>query len=66
MEYHTFDGPGGLKIRVPKNDDYRTCTVCGGDCVPEDATTDGLGARIVFVCPEHGLQGIIDPFAESR
>lgn len=45
---------------------YRTCPVCGADCVPEASGADGLGARIAFVCPEHGVHSVIDPFEEDR
>lgn len=37
-----------------------------GDCVPELTARDGLGVRIVFVCPEHGLHSIVDPFEGKR
>lgn len=35
MEYDELDGPGGVPIRVPTNDGYRTCAECGGDCEPD-------------------------------
>lgn len=50
----------------PEDASYRTCTECGGDCEPEPTAIDGLGVRIVFVCPEHGAQNIVDPFADKR
>lgn len=67
MEYDKVPGPDGLPIRVPANDDYRTCPECGGDCYPDpSAGADGLGVRIAFICPEHGLHSVIDPFEEDR
>lgn len=48
------------------DEEYRTCTVCGSDCVPEPSAVDGLGVRVVFVCPEHGVQSIVDPFSDLR
>lgn len=67
MDYEHIEGPDGLDVRVPSNDDYRTCTLCGGDCEPDTTlSSDGTGVRIVWVCPEHGPQGIVDPFNELR
>lgn len=45
---------------------YRTCTTCGGDCEPEPMGEDGLGVRIVFSCPQHGVQAVVDPFSGQR
>ena len=45
---------------------YRTCSECGGDCYPEPFGADGLGARILWICPEHGVHSILDPFAHLR
>ncbi|UOR02391.1 hypothetical protein MUN77_03485 [Leucobacter allii] len=58
--------PEDVEIRVRDDDGYRTCSVCGGDCVPEAAGADLIGARIAFVCPEHGLHRLIDPFEHLR
>ncbi|GAA1628558.1 hypothetical protein [Leucobacter chromiireducens] len=59
--------PEDLEIRVWDPDSgYRTCPVCGGDCVPEPNGADGHGIRIMFVCPEHGAHSIVDPFADKR
>lgn len=38
MDYDKFDG---LEVRVPRDDSYRTCSVCHGDCVPEASGADG-------------------------
>lgn len=52
---------------APEDENYRTCAECGGDCEPDPSlSADGTGARIAFVCPEHGVQSIIDPFADMR
>ncbi|HJC29024.1 MAG TPA: hypothetical protein H9759_06480 [Candidatus Dietzia intestinipullorum] len=49
------------------DESYRTCSECGRDCEPDpSAGSDVLGARIAFVCPDHGLHGIIDPFEDTR
>lgn len=45
---------------------YRTCSVCGGDCLPEPSATDELGVRLLFVCPDHGVHSIVDPFEGLR
>ncbi len=56
-----------MEIRVSDpGTGYRTCPVCGGDCVPEPSGADGYGIRIMFVCPEHGVHSIVDPFADKR
>lgn len=47
-------------------EDYRTCSTCGGDCVPDPTGADGLGVRIVWVCPAHGVHSIVDPFGHLR
>lgn len=42
---------------------YRTCSTCGGDCEPDNSlSVDGTGVRIAFVCAEHGVQSVVDPF----
>lgn len=57
----------GVPIRVPASDDYRTRSVCGGDCEPDLAFSSGQhGARLAFVCPEQGLQSLVDPFKHLR
>lgn len=45
---------------------YRTCAECGRDCEPEVTALDGLGVRITFTCPVHGVHSIIDPFEDRR
>jgi len=63
MEYEEVGNVDGVPIGVPVNEDYRTCTVCQGDCEPDVGFgSDGHGARITFVCPEHGAQSLVDPF----
>lgn len=67
MEYHELDGPGGVPVRVPVDDSYRTCSECGGDCYPDPSiSVDGQGACIAFVCAEHGVQSVVDPFEGQR
>ncbi|WP_454293551.1 hypothetical protein [Salana multivorans] len=66
MDYQRIDGPDGMEIRVPRDEEYRTCSVCGGDCYPDPTGVDGLGVRIAFVCPDHGAQSIVDPFEDLR
>ncbi|WP_299304476.1 hypothetical protein [uncultured Brachybacterium sp.] len=66
MDYDKLNGPGGAEVRVPTDDSYRTCSQCGGDCYPEPTAIDGLGVRIAFVCPEHGVHSVIDPFEDKR
>ncbi|WEG08628.1 hypothetical protein PU630_15490 [Microbacterium horticulturae] len=67
MDYDRIDGPEGLEIRVARDDGYRTCAVCGGDCeLDTSLSADGAGVRVAFVCLEHGIQSVIDPFADLR
>lgn len=67
MEYEHLDGPDGLDIRVPASDYYRTCSVRGRDCDPDPSlSADGTGARVAFVCTEHGVQSVVDPFSDLR
>lgn len=67
MDYNEVAGPDGLVIRVAANDDHRTCAECGRDCEPDLAAgAEGLGARIAFICPEHGIHSVIDPFEHLR
>lgn len=49
-----------------RDEGYRTCATCGGDCEPETVSEDGLGVRVVFSCPEHGVRAIVDPFSDPR
>ena len=40
-----------------------TCSECGCDCEPEIFDGgEGVGIRVAFSCPEHGLHGVTDPF----
>lgn len=49
------------------DESYRTCSECGRDCEPDASVgSDGLGARIAFACPDHGVQSIVDPFEHMR
>jgi hypothetical protein len=45
--------------------EYRTCTQCGADCQPEPFETDD-DVRVAFVCAEHGVHSVIDPFEGER
>lgn len=66
MDYDRIEGPDGMEIRIAKGKDYRTCTECGGECYPDSAGADGIGARIAWICPEHGVHSIVDPFEDKR
>lgn len=67
IEYESLEGPDGLEVRVPKDDAYRTCSVCGADCEPDTSlSANGTGVRIAWVCSEHGAQSIVDPFSDLR
>ena len=48
------------------DESYRTCSVCGGDCEPEPTGADDLGVRILWVCPDHGVHSVVDPFEKLR
>lgn len=58
--------PADVEVTVRPDDGYKTCSACGGDCEPEPTGAAGLGVRVAFVCPEHGLHSIIDPFEGRR
>lgn len=62
------DGEGldDLSANSSWGEGYRTCPECGGDCLPEPSGSDELGARILFVCPEHGVHSVVDPFDGLR
>lgn len=67
MEYHKVEGPDDAVIRVPEDEGYRTCPACGGDCEPDVSFgSDESGARIAFICPEHGISSVIDPIEDTR
>lgn len=57
-------GPEGASYDADES--YRTCSECGGDCEPEPSGADGHGVRIMWVCPQHGVHSIVDPFAHLR
>jgi len=44
---------------------YRICSRCGADCQPEPLEADD-GFRIAFVCPQHGVHSVVDPFEDKR
>lgn len=58
-----LDGPAG---GASPSAGYRTCEKCGTDCSPDPIGAHGLGIRIAFVCPEHGVQSVIDPFEDQQ
>ncbi len=58
--------PGRSRYPFPREHAHRVCGVCGNDCAPDSAGANGLGVRIVFVCPDHGVQSIVDPFEDQR
>jgi hypothetical protein len=66
MDYDKFETGDGVEVRMLKSPDYRTRSECGRDCNPEPSPDDGLGVRVLFVCPEHGAQSIVDPFQDRR
>lgn len=51
---------------IEHDEGYRTCVACGSDCEPALVGDDRLGVRVVFSCPEHGIQTLVDPFNELR
>ena len=57
-------GPEGASWNPDEG--YRTCSVCGGDCEPEIASDADKGARFLWVCPQHGVHTITDPFEKYR
>lgn len=57
---------GGRDEKAPVDMSYLTCSSCGGACAPHTIGADGLGVRFALACDEHGVQSVIDPFADSR
>lgn len=49
-------------MEAEDSSDYRVCSQCGGECFPDPFATEAQGPRIAFVCPEHGLNAVINPF----
>ncbi|WP_423494520.1 hypothetical protein IM711_02355 [Microbacterium esteraromaticum] len=67
MEFDDIGDVDGVPVRVPADDGYRACAVCGGDCELDTwLSANGSGVRIAFVCPEHGVQVVVDPFEHLR
>lgn len=67
MVYDGVELPDDLEIRVWNRDSgYRTCPVCGEDCEPEPVGAEEHGVRIMFVCPEHVVHSVVDPFEDKR
>lgn len=58
--------PADLGPATAWGEGYRTCSACGGDCLPEPSGTDELGVHFVFVYPEHGVHSVADPFEGLR
>ena len=57
-------GLGGQVFEPDTEAEYRTYPQCGADCSLEPFEMDE-GMRISFVCPEHGVHTVIDPFVGS-
>ena len=41
---------------------YRACSQCGSGCEPDPFSLEREGIRIAFVCPNCGVESVIDPF----
>ena len=54
---NTFDDPFSTGA-----EEHLTCTECGADCAPEVLESDA-GMRVAFVCPQHGVHSVVDPFS---
>jgi len=61
--------PHDLVLGPPDGSDkgwsYRSCSDCGSHCTPEPFRHE-QGFRIAIVCPEHGVQSVIDPSGANR
>lgn len=67
MENEQSDDTDNLSFGPPMDESYRTCAECGGDCYPDPSpSADGIGVRIAYICPEHGVHSIVDPFKDKR
>ncbi|WP_166788493.1 hypothetical protein [Cryobacterium sp. TMS1-13-1] len=47
------------------NEQHRTCPQCAVDGQPEPFEADD-GFRVAFVCAEHGVHSVVDPFEGER
>lgn len=59
------DNPPAVRI-WDESSGYRTCATCGTYCEPEHLNGGERGARIAFVCPNHGVHSINAPFEGRR
>lgn len=66
MEFDEAGNVDGVPIRTPRDQSYRSCAQCGADCQPEPTSVEGLGVRVAFICAEHGVNALIDPFEGER
>lgn len=67
MDFESAGELDGVPVRVPRNETYRTCATCGGDCEPDTGlSANSTGVRIAWVCHEHGVHSIVDPFSDLR
>jgi len=66
VDYDEIGDIDGVPVHVPRDESYRICSVCGRDCMPDPTAVDDLGVRIAWVCTEHGVQSIVDPFEHLR
>jgi len=55
-----------MEVGPTPDEVYRTCAECGRDCEPVPFPVEGLGMRISFVCPLHGVHSVVDPFEGRR
>ena len=66
MEFDGMEIPADIEVTVWGSNEHRRCNVCRAECAPEPSGADGYGVRIIYVCRDHGLQSVVDPFEHLR
>lgn len=59
-------GSAAVHFAAQRDQRFWNCVECGRECVPELNWADGHGVRIVYVCPQHGVHSVVDPFEDMR
>lgn len=66
MEHNELGSLDGVPIRRPADHSYRWCAQCGAECHPDPTSIEGIGMRIAFVCADHGINVLVNPFEGQR
>jgi len=47
-------------------DDCNTCSQCGAHCVLDPFIIEGKPPQVAFICAEHGVNAVLDPFESDE